>query len=178
MRRCPDFRAFAQLLLDCLELFAQEELALGFAHGIVDLGLNLGAETQNLHLAVEQNRQQMQPFLKCREGQHCEFFRITDIDRIGDQIGDPDVVGQVDDRDLELLREIRRERNDLLKLFDRISHHCDCFDAVVRSKGEPAHFRKLDAVQEKAFHELHAIEPAQEHTHGAVRKFQDFDDTA
>ena len=78
----------AELLAYLLELFAQEELALLLRHGVVDLPLDLGAEAQDLELAVEQDRQEMQTFLEVQFGEQDDFFREGDIERVGDHVRD------------------------------------------------------------------------------------------
>ena len=53
--------ALAELVLDCLELLAEEELALPLLHLFLDLRLDLRPELEDLELAVQDGRDVSQP---------------------------------------------------------------------------------------------------------------------
>ena len=169
--------ALAELLLDGAELFTEEELALGFAHGVVDLRLDFRTEPEYFHLAIEEDGQQMEPFLKLGKGQDGKFLKIADVDRVGDQVHDAGVVREVEDGDFELLGEVRREGNDFLKLLHGVADHGDRFDAVVRGLGETFHAHFGSFVLQR-LNEADAGKAAHEDAHGAVGEPQGFDEAA
>ena len=143
----------------------------------MDLRLDFGAEPEDLHLAVEEDGEEMEPFLKRGQGQNRKFLKIADVDGVGDEVDDARVVGEVEDGDLEFLGKVRGEGDDLLELLDGVADHGDGFNAVVGGLGEAfdADFR---AVVFKGLDEADAGESAHEDADGAVGETEGLDESA
>ena len=100
--------ALAELLLDRLELLAQEVLALALVDLGLDLGLDLGAELDHLELAGEDLGEAAEPLVRRRPSSSSSCFSsVGDPQRAGDQVGERRGVVEVGDRELELLGQVR-----------------------------------------------------------------------
>ena len=118
----------AQLALDRLQLLAQEILALGLAHLLFGLRLDLAAELENFQLVRHVPEQPFQFRLR----------RVELEDLLPLLGGEPDVVGDVvremqwivdrAGRARELGGEVRRERDQLLERCDRAAHQSFALD--------------------------------------------------
>ena len=93
----------------------------------------------------------MQTVLQFFHGEDGEFFQVGEIHGIGDQVHDPDIVGQVDDGDFQLLGEIGREGGDLLELLDGIADHGGGFDGIVFRLDDLAYLQQRAVFGNRAF---------------------------
>ena len=103
--------ALAELLLDRLQLLAQEVLALALLHLGLDLRLDLRAELDHLELAAEDPGDLAQPLLDVRRSRAAPasrsvFRRIVEATRCAERARVVDVRG----RELQLLGEVGDER--------------------------------------------------------------------
>ena len=103
---------FAELVLDRLQLLAQEELALPLLHFLLDLRLDLGAELEDLELAVQDCRHLAEPRLHVGELEQVLLLLGLEAQRRGDEIAERARVVDVRSGDLQLLGEIRDEADD------------------------------------------------------------------
>ena len=105
--------ALAELLLDRLQLLAQEVLALALLHLGLDLRLDLRAELEHLELAVQDRRDLAQPLLDVdRLEQLLALLGLDAAQRRGDEMGERARVVDVRRRELELLGQVGREADD------------------------------------------------------------------
>ena len=105
--------ALAELLLDRLQLLAQEVLALALLHLRLHLRLDLRAELEHLELAVEDRRDLAQPLLDVDRLE--ELLPLLGLDRAQrrrDEVRERARVVDVRRGELELLRQVRREPDD------------------------------------------------------------------
>ena len=105
--------ALAQLLLDRLELLAQEVLALPLVDLGLDLGLDLRPELDHLELAGEDLGQPAQAPGDVDLLEQLLLLVGRDPEGAGDQVGERRGVLDVGDRELELLRQVRDLLDDL-----------------------------------------------------------------
>ncbi len=106
--------ALAELLLDRLQLLAQEVLALALLHLRLHLRLDLRAELEHLDLAREDRRDMSEPLLHV--GLLQEPLALLGRDRPqrrGDEMGERARVVDVRRCELELCRQVRSEPDDL-----------------------------------------------------------------
>ena len=143
--------ALAELLLDRLQLLAEEVLALALLHLRLDLGLDLRAELDHLELAAEDARDRVQPLLDVGGVEQRLLLVGLQAHRRGDKVRERTRVVDVRGRDLELLGEVghggddppeqvldvARERLELLRLLDLVRHLLELADQV-RVVGDPA----------------------------------------
>ena len=104
---------FAELVLDRFQLLAEEELALAFVDFRLDLGLDLGAELDDLELAGEDLGQVAQPFGDVDFFEQLLLLGGLDAERAGDQVGERARVVDVGDGELQLLRQVGDLLDDL-----------------------------------------------------------------
>ena len=102
--------ALAELLLDRLQLLAEEELALALLELRLHLRLDLRAELEDLELAVEDLRDLAQPLLGVGELEDQLLLLGLQPEGGGDEVAEAAGVVDVRGRDLELLGQVRRER--------------------------------------------------------------------
>ena len=106
----------AELLLDRLELLAQDELALPLLHLVLDVLLDLAAQLHHLDLAGHLPDQAVQPLL---HGEDLEVLllvlRLADEERRR-QVGEARGAVDVQERDADLLGGDRHERQHLADL--------------------------------------------------------------
>ena len=103
--------ALAELVLDRLQLLAQEELALALLHLRLDLRLDLRPELQNLELAVQDRRDLAQPLLDVHELEQPLLLLGLDAHRRRDEVAERARVLDVRGRELQLLGQVRHERD-------------------------------------------------------------------
>ena len=141
----------AELLLDRLQLLAEEVLALALLHLRLDLGLDLRAELDHLELTAEDARDCVQPLLDVGGGEQGLLLVGLQAHRRGDEVRERTRVVDVRGRDLELLREVRdgrddppeqvldvaRQRLELLGLLDLVRHLRELADQVRVVVGPP-----------------------------------------
>ena len=109
--------ALAELLLDGLHLFAQEVLALVLADLRLHLRLNLRPELEDFELLDENAVQAVHPRPDVERFQDFLLHRGADgRERRGDEIGQPARLGDVDGERLQVFRQQRRQRDDLLEV--------------------------------------------------------------
>jgi hypothetical protein len=94
---------FAELLLDRLQLLAQEVLALRGFHLRLNLVLDLGAELRDLELAVEDHEHIAQPLLDVVLLEQLLLLLGLEAQRRGDQVAEGARVVDVGGRERELL---------------------------------------------------------------------------
>ena len=99
--------ALAELLLDRLQLLAQDVLALGLVHLGLDLRLDLGADLEHLELAREDLRQPPQPLGDVDLLEQRLALLGRDPQRAGDQVRERARVLEVGHRHLQLLGQVR-----------------------------------------------------------------------
>ncbi len=131
--------ALAELLLDRLELLAQEVLALALVDLGLDLGLDLRAELDHLELAGEDLREAPKPPGHVDGLEQLLLLLGGDAKRAGDQVGEGGGVVEVRDGELELLGQVgdrlddlgegalhvAREGLELGGLFEHVRHRLD-----------------------------------------------------
>ena len=134
----------AELLLDRLELLAQEVLALALVDLGLDLGLDLRAELDHLELAGEDLGQAPQPLGHVHGLEQLLLLLGGDAKRPGDQMGEGGGVVEVGDGELELLGQVGNRLDDLGEsalhvageglelggLFEHVRHRLDPRDEV------------------------------------------------
>ncbi len=103
----------AELLLDRLELLAQEVLALGAVHLGLDLRLDPRPQRDQLVLAREQLEQAPQPLREVALLEQLLALLGLDPERAGDHVRELGRVVEVRDRHLQLLRQVRHLLDDL-----------------------------------------------------------------
>ena len=105
--------ALAELLLDRLQLLAQEVLALALLHLRLHLRLDLRAELEHLELAIEDRRDPPQALLDVDRLE--DLLPLLGLDRAQrrrDEVRERARVVDVRRRELQLLRQVRREPDD------------------------------------------------------------------
>ena len=103
----------AQLALDGLELLAQDVLALGLVHLGLDLGLDLALQLEDLDLAAEEARDELQPLGDVDRLEQLLALLGGHVRAVGDHVGEQARLGDVARRDGGLRRH-RRARLDVL----------------------------------------------------------------
>ena len=101
--------AFAQLLLDRLQLLAEEELALALLHLGLDLRLDLCPQFQNLELAVQDLRDCAQALLDVHELEQALLLLRLDAHRRRDEVAERARILDVRRGELQLFRQVRHE---------------------------------------------------------------------
>ena len=103
----------AELLLDRLQLLAQEVLALALLHLRLDLRLDLRAELEHLELAAEDPRDLAQPLLDVELlEQLLALLGLDRAERRGDEMRERARVVDVRGGELQLLGQVRRQADD------------------------------------------------------------------
>jgi hypothetical protein len=104
--------AFAELVLDGLQLLAEEVLPLGVLHLRLHLGLDLRAELEHLELAVEDHSQLAQARLDVGNLEELLLLLGLEPHRGRDEIGERAGVLGIRRRELQLVRQIGDEGDD------------------------------------------------------------------
>src|SRR5207237_8002410 len=104
--------ALAQLLLDRLQLLAEEELALALLELGLHLRLDLRPELEDLELAIEDLGDLAEPLLGVGELEDQLLLLGLEAERRGHEVAEAARVVDVRGRDLELLGQVRREADD------------------------------------------------------------------
>ena len=104
--------ALAELVLDRLQLLAQEELALSLLHLRLDLRLDPRSELEDLELAVQDARDQSQALLDAHLLEQLLLLFGLQSQGRRDEVAERARVVDVRRRELELLRQVRDERDD------------------------------------------------------------------
>ncbi len=84
----------AELLLDLLELLAEQELALAALHGLAGAGADVGGEAQDLEPVGEAPEDAVEPGQERHRLQHLLLLGGGDVDQPGDEVGE--LAGVVD----------------------------------------------------------------------------------
>ena len=103
--------ALAELVLDRLQLLAEEELALALLHLRLDLRLDLRPELQDLELSVQDRRDRAQPLLDVHELEQALLLLRLDAHRRGDEVAERARILDVRGGELQLLGQVRHERD-------------------------------------------------------------------
>ena len=106
----------AELLLDRLQLLAEEELALALVDLARDLRLDLRAELRHLDLAAQDQRDPAQPLLDVGSLEQLLALLGLQAQRRGDQVGERGRVVDVRGGELQLLGQVRSHPDDLREL--------------------------------------------------------------
>ena len=112
----------AELVLDRLELLAQDPLALALLHLGVDLALDLGADRDDVELAREDLRQPSQAAGDVDLLEQRLALLGLDPQRAGDQVAERGRVVEVGDRHLQLLGEVRDLLDDVAERLLDVAH--------------------------------------------------------
>ena len=126
----------AQLLLDRLELLAQDELALGLVDLGLDLGLDARADRDDLELAREDLRQPPQPLGDVDLLEQLLLLLGLDPQRAGDQVRERRRVVEVGDRHLQLLGEVRDLLDDARERLLHVAHQRRQLGALLDDVGQ------------------------------------------
>ena len=102
----------AQLVLDGLELLAQEVLALGLVHLRLDLVLDLGAQLQHFQLAVHERGQPAQPLGEVDLLEQLLLVLGLEAHGGGDEVAQGRRVVDVGGRQLQLVGQIGDQLDD------------------------------------------------------------------
>ncbi len=160
----------AELLLDRLQLLAQEELALPLVELGLHLRLDLRAELEHLELAVQDQRDLAQPRFDVDELEQRLLLLGLQPQRRRDEVAERARVVDVGGRDLQLLRQVRdeaddareeplhvaRQRLDLLRLREHVRQLGELADEVRLVLHAPL--------------EAHAADPLDEHRAASRRE--------
>ncbi len=103
----------AQLVLDGLELLAQEVLALALVHLRLDLVLDLGAQLQDLQLAVHEGGEAAKPLGYLHLLQQLLLVLGLEAHGGGDEVAEGRGVVDVGRRHLELVGQVGHQLDDL-----------------------------------------------------------------
>ncbi len=169
--------ALAEFLLDGLHLFAQQKLALGFAHLFFDAAADVLLDLQDLELFGQQQAEFLQALLRVQSLQ--QFLLGLDAQRRqvpGDMVGQAARLLDVEQGDDDFRGDVFAGVGDLLKLRDDRAHQGFGFQRLHRDAGQP-----LDADLKKrlGLQPLGDADPLlafQHDAHGAVGDFQDLHD--
>ena len=112
----------AELVLDRLELLAQDPLALSLLHLGVDLALDLGADRDDVELAGEDLGQPAQPLRDVDLLEQRLPLLGLDPERAGDQVAERGRVVEVGDRHLQLLGKVRDLLDDVAERLLDVAH--------------------------------------------------------
>ena len=128
--------ALAELPLDGLELLAQEVVALVLADLRLHLRLDLGPELEDLELLDEDAVQGGHALAKVERLEHLLLERRRDRAQARrDEVGEPAGLGDVEGERLQVVREQRRKRHDLLEVRLDVPLHRVDLEAVVVGRG-------------------------------------------
>ena len=109
--------AFAELLLDRLQLLAQEVLALVLADLRLHLRLDLRAELEHLELLDQDPVERVHPRADVERVEHFLLDRRADGRQArGDEVGELAGIGDVGGQRLQVVGQQRRQRDDLLEV--------------------------------------------------------------
>ena len=175
----PFRRAFvrlAELLLDRFELPAQDELALVLVELGLDLRGDLGGEFGGLEFAAEVDVDFAEPFRDVDRLQALLALRDGQVQRGGDDVGQAAHVVNVQDRQLELVGQVRREVHELLELLDHAARHGARFDVVVQDALHPRDVGLQIRAGGGDLVEAHAREPLHENARGLVGELHHLQD--
>ena len=126
----------AQLALDGLELLAQDVLALGLVHLRLDFGLDLALQLEDLDLAVEERRDELQALDDVDRLEELLALLGAHVGAVGDHVGQQPGLGDVPGGHRGLRRNGRAVRDVLLDLtLDRAHQGLD-LDPRRRGVGE------------------------------------------
>ena len=104
--------ALAELVLDRLQLLAEEVLALALVDLARDLRLDLRAELRHLELAVQDQRDRAQALLDVDRLEQLLPLLGLEAQRRGDEVAERARVVDVRGRELQLLGQVRRQPDD------------------------------------------------------------------
>ena len=174
--------ALAELLLDRLELLAQEVLALGLVELRLDLRLDPRAHRGDLELIGEDLRQPPQALGDVALLEQRLLVLRLDPQRAGDQVRERRRVVEVGDRELELLGQVRdllddgreglldvaHQRRQLRALVDDVGRLGDARDEVGRLGDPLVDADALAALDEDPQRPVGHLEHARDGAHDAV----------
>ena len=100
--------ALAELVLDRLQLLAEEELALALVDLARDLGLDLRSELRHLELAAQDQRHGAQPLLDVQKLEELLPLLRLQAQRRRDEVAERARIVDVGGRQLQLLGQVRR----------------------------------------------------------------------
>ena len=158
----------AQLALDRLELLPKDVLALGLVELRLDLALDLALELEDLHLAVQERRDELEALHDVHRLEELLALLGGHVGAVGDHVGEEARLADVAGRD-GCLRRDRCARLDVLVHLGlhRLHHRLD-LDALRGGVGKLLHRRhEVRAGRHEAVHAQTAL-ALDDGTHGAV----------
>ena len=153
----------AELLLDRLQLLAQEILALPLLHLGLNLGLDLRSELEDLELAVEDRRHGAQPLLDVDLLQ--DLLALLGLDRAqrrGDEVAQRARVVDVRGSQLKLLGQVRREPDDAREEALHVARQRLDLRSLEQHVRQRVELSEQVGVGVEAVQELHALEALDE----------------
>ena len=160
--------ALAELLLDRLQLLAEDELALRLVHLGLDLGLDLRPELEDLELAGENDGEPAEAPLDVGGCQELLLLFGGDSHGRGDEVRERARRLGVRRGELELLGQVRRDRDDAgEERLERAGERLDLALAAddVGERGEAAGEVRLGLLEAV---EAYSVEALDEHAQRAV----------
>ena len=113
---------FPQLLLYRGQLLAEVVFPLGLVHVVLDLGLYLASQLEDLHLVVDEPCHFAEAFLHVEDLEDLLLLVDRHIDHGGDEIGEDAGIGNRLDHRPELLRKKGGELDDPFEQADQVRH--------------------------------------------------------
>ncbi len=157
-----------ELLADGLELLAQEELALPLLEVGLDVALDLGAQLEQLELAVDQHGEAAQARLEVRLLQQLLALLHRQPQRGGHQVGERGRVVQVGHRDLQLVGQVGDELDDPREDALQVAREGLDLGGALGLVGHLLHARLEEGVGLGVRPEAHPTHALDEDPHGAV----------
>ena len=155
--------ALAELLLDRLQLLAQEVLALAAIHLRLHLRLDLRPELEHLELAREDRRDGAQPLLDVDLFEDLlPFLRLDRAERRGDEVAERARVVDVRGGELQLLGQVRREPDDAREQALHVARERFELRRLLEHVRQLAELAEQVRLGVEACVELHAVEPLHE----------------
>jgi len=159
----------AELLLDRLQLLAQEVLALAFLHLGLDLRLDLRAELEDLQLAVEDCGNRAKSLLDVDLRQDLlAFLGLDRAQRRRDEVAEGARVVDVRGGQLQLLGQVRREADDAREEALDVARQRFELRRLEQHVGQRAELAEQVWVGVEAVEELHALEALHEDSQRSV----------
>ena len=153
----------AELLLDRLQLLAQEVLALALLHLRLDLRLDLRSELEHLELAAQDRRDRAQALLDVHLLE--DLLALLGLDRAerrGDEMTERARIVDVRGGELQLLGQVRREADDAREEALHVAGQGLELRRLLEHVGERAELAEQVGVDVEAVLEPHALDALDE----------------
>ena len=153
----------AELLLDRLQLLAEEVLALALLHLRLDLRLDLRPELEHLELATQDRRDRAQPLLDVHLLEDLLALLGPDrAERRGDEVAERARVVDVRRSELQLFGQVRREADDPPEQALHVARQRLELGCLLEHVGERAELAEQIGVDVETVLELHALDALDE----------------